>query len=115
MNVQELMALSEKAESGKWNELDVMGAMQGHGRNMAFILAAVNFIRSPEFAEMVKNDARWRWLCGQNAFLLHYEDVEWEKHRVNLRCGLPLDNWADALIAELAAKLAAHGQGEGNG
>jgi hypothetical protein len=65
MNVTELMALSEKVTQEEiWyyapyireSEFDVRTEGQ------RFVTAAVNFIRSPEFAERVKNAARYRWL-----------------------------------------------------
>jgi len=86
------------------------------GANAVLIAAVVNFIRSPEFAEMVKNDARWKYArsnltqgCQQRTI------TPWV---ICFRADAFVEGWTlDQLDGLVDNAIAAHlaGQGEGNG
>jgi hypothetical protein len=77
MNATELMALSEKATAaGKAFVADPHSYERLRVRDMAQEderRGAVSFIRSPEFAEMVKNAEAWREFQRQIAELPKYD------------------------------------------
>jgi hypothetical protein len=134
MDAKELMALSEKATPGEWRfnvgveaygtvsadalalRIALICGPQNANDNGAFIAAAVNFIRSPEFAEMVKNDARYRWLRhGDNDQLVMriYDEEGKATRNLDLKTDECWMLGRDQLDAAIDAHLA--GQGEGNG
>lgn len=46
---------------------------------------------------------RYRWLNKQHNFVAYIEGATRTRQHVNLRCGVPLDEWIDARISEEVA------------
>ena len=58
--------------------------------------------------ELCKMAARYAWLNKQHNFVAYIEGVTHDRRHVNLRCGIPLDEWIDNRIAEERPAAAGH-------
>jgi hypothetical protein len=91
MDVKALLALGKKAAAGPWRKaagwircphgtkiVDV-GPYSTLEEDAAFIVAACNFIRSPEFAALVADGERYRYVREHPSVVVEEWDVAWEE------------------------------------